>query len=75
MRAEMTELLAGLRVLGANSGSNRQGVFTDRIGVLSNDFCMNLLDMTTHWTPTSESQDSDVGRNGANGAERWRQSC
>ena len=68
---EMTVLVAGLRVLGANSGNNRQGVFTDRIGVLSNDFCMNLLDMTTHWTPTSESQDSYVGRNGANGAERW----
>ena len=68
---EMTVLVAGLRVLGANSGDNRQGVFTDRIGVLSNDFCMNLLDMTTHGTPTSESQDSYVGRDEANGAERW----
>ena len=68
---EMTVLLAGLRVLGANSGSNRQGVFTDRIGVLSNDFCVNLLDATIHWTPTSETQDSYVGRSGANGPERW----
>ncbi|MEC8095893.1 MAG: catalase/peroxidase HPI [Cyanobacteriota bacterium] len=68
---EMTVLLAGLRVLGANSGSNRQGVFTDRIGVLSNDFCVNLLDATIHWTPTSETQDSYVGRSGVNGPERW----
>ena len=68
---EMTVLLAGLRVLGANSGSNRQGVFTDRVGVLSNDFCVNLLDMTTQWTPTSETQDSYIGRNGDNGPERW----
>ena len=67
----MTVLLAGLRVLGANSGSNRQGVFTDRVGVLSNDFCVNLLDMTTQWTPTSETQDSYIGRNGDNGPERW----
>ena len=68
---EMTVLLAGLRVLGANSGSNRQGVFTNRVGVLSNDFCVNLLDMTTQWTPTSETQDSYIGRNGDNGPERW----
>lgn len=68
---EMSVLLAGLRVLGANSGNNRQGVFTKRVGVLSNDFCVNLLDMTTQWTPTSETQDSYIGRNGDNGPERW----
>ncbi len=71
---EMTVLLAGLRVLGANSGGNRQGVFTDRIGVLSNDFCVNLLQMTTRWTPTSEAQDSYVGRNVQDGSERWKAS-
>ncbi|TCD58741.1 catalase/peroxidase HPI [Synechococcus sp. BS56D] len=68
---EMTVLLAGLRVLGANTAGNRQGVFTQSIGVLSNDFCVNLLDMTTHWTPTSEAQDAYLGRDSTTGAERW----
>ncbi|TCD56972.1 catalase/peroxidase HPI [Synechococcus sp. BS55D] len=68
---EMTVLLAGLRVLGANTAGNRQGVFTQSIGVLSNDFCVNLLDMTTHWIPTSEAQDAYLGRDSTTGAERW----
>ena len=68
---EMTVLLAGLRVLGANTGGNRQGVFTTNVGVLSNDFCVNLLDMTTRWTPTNEAQDAYVGHDSASGAERW----
>jgi len=68
---EMTVLLAGLRVLGANSGGNRQGVLTNRVGVLSNDFCTNLLDMTTRWTPTNDAQDSYIGRDNANYKERW----
>ena len=67
----MTVLLAGLRVLGANTGGNRQGVFTHNTGVLSNDFCVNLLDMTTRWTPTSETQDAYVGHDSSSGAERW----
>ena len=67
---EMTVLLAGLRVLGANTGGNRQGVFTDRVGVLSNDFCVNLLDMSTRWTPTSEAMEAYIGRD-AQGSERW----
>jgi catalase-peroxidase len=67
---EMTVLIAGLRVLGANTGGNRQGVLTDRIGVLSNDFCVNLLDMTTVWSPTSEAMEGYSGRD-AGGAERW----
>ena len=68
---EMTVLLASLRVLGANTGGNRQGVFTANVGVLSNDFCVNLLDMTTHWTPTREAQDAYVGHDRASGVERW----
>jgi catalase-peroxidase len=48
---EMTVLLGGLRVLGANFGNSQHGVFTDRIGVLSNDFFVNLTDMTYVWEP------------------------
>ncbi len=67
---EMTVLLAGLRVLGANSGGNSQGVLTDRVGVLSNDFCVNLLDMSIRWSPNSEAMESYIGRD-AQGSERW----
>ena len=67
---EMTVLLAGLRVLGANSGGNSQGVLTDRVGVLSNDFCVNLLDMSIRWSPTSEAMEGYIGRDGQ-GSERW----
>ena len=66
----MTVLLAGLRVLGANSGGNSQGAFTDRVGVLSNDFCVNLLDMSIRWSPTSEAMEGYIGRDGQ-GSERW----
>lgn len=48
---EMTVLVGGLRVLGANYGDTRHGVFTDRVGVLTNDFFVNLLDMNIKWTP------------------------
>ena len=67
---EMTVLVAGLRVLGANSGGSRHGVLTDRIGVLSNDFCVNLLDMTTHWTPVDDAMESYIGCDGS-GQKRW----
>ena len=67
---EMTVLIAGLRVLGANTAGNRQGVFTDRVGVLSNDFCLNLLDMSIRWSPTSEAMETYIGRD-STGAERW----
>ena len=50
---EMTVLLGGLRVLGANSGGSAHGVFTDRVGTLTNDFFVNLLDMGTEWMPTA----------------------
>ncbi len=51
---EMTVLIGGLRVLGANFGGSKNGVFTDRVGVLSNDFFVNLTDMTYVWEPAGE---------------------
>jgi catalase-peroxidase len=51
---EMTALLGGLRVLGANAGGSKHGVFTDRPGVLTNDFFVNLLTMATEWRPTAD---------------------
>ena len=51
---EMTVLVGGLRVLGANAGGSKHGVFTDRPGTLTNDFFVNLLDMGTEWKPTSD---------------------
>lgn len=54
---EMTVLIGGMRVLGANFGQTKHGVFTDRTGALTNDFFVNLLDMGTVWKPTSEERD------------------
>ena len=71
---EMTVLLAGLRVLGANSGGNLEGVFTHRIGVLSTDFFLNLLDMDTTWAPTDQTDNHYEGRDRDTGALRWRAS-
>ena len=51
---EMTVLVGGLRVLGANAGGSKHGVFTDKPGVLTNDFFVNLLTMATQWQPTSD---------------------
>ncbi|MCW0398333.1 Catalase-peroxidase [Xanthomonas sacchari] len=68
---EMTVLVGGLRVLGANSGQSAHGVFTDRPGVLSNDFFANLLDMGTEWKATSEMKDIYEGRDRKNGAVKW----
>ena len=68
---EMTALIGGLRVLGANAGQAAHGVFTQRVGQLSNDFFVHLLDMGTVWQPTSEAQDLFEGRDRASGALRW----
>ncbi len=68
---EMTVLVGGLRVLGANRGGSRHGVLTDRPGVLSNDFFVNLLDMATAWTPTSSAADLFEGRDRRTGKLRW----
>ncbi|HEY8409134.1 MAG TPA: catalase/peroxidase HPI [Gaiellaceae bacterium] len=65
---EMTVLVGGLRALGANVGGSPNGVFTDRPGVLTNDFFVNLLDMGTEWT---RSGDVYEGRDRATGELRW----
>lgn len=68
---EMTVLLGGMRVLNTNFDGSGHGVFTDRPGVLTNDFFVNLLDMNTVWNPTSESRDLFEGRDRATGALKW----
>jgi catalase-peroxidase len=68
---EMTVLVGGLRVLGANVGSSPHGVFTKRPGTLTNDFFVNLVDMGTDWTPTSEEAEEFEGRDRATGASKW----
>ena len=68
---EMTALVGGLRVLGANAGQAAHGVFTQRVGQLSNDFFVHLLDMGTVWQPMSEAQELFEGRDRASGALRW----
>jgi len=68
---EMTVLVGGLRVLGANSGGSKHGVFTARVGVLSNDFFVNLLDMGTVWKPTSEASETFTGLDRNSGQQKW----
>ena len=67
---ECTVLVGGLRVLGANSGGSRHGVFTERVGLLSTDFFVNLLDMDTVWGPGT-SDNLYEGRSRADGSLRW----
>jgi catalase-peroxidase len=67
---EMTVLVGGLRVLGANVGQAAHGVFTKRAGALTNDFFVNLLDMSTAWQPSSTDGVYE-GRDRATGAARW----
>jgi catalase-peroxidase len=67
---EMTVLVGGLRVLGANAGNAREGVFTQDVGRLTNDFFVNLLDATTEWEAT-ESKNLFRGRNRHTGAPTW----
>jgi len=68
---EMTVLVGGLRVLNANVGQSRHGVFTERPETLTNDFFVNLLDMGTKWTAASEAGDLFEGRDGATGDLKW----
>jgi catalase-peroxidase len=68
---EMTVLVGGLRALNVTSGQTGYGVFTDRPGTLSNDFFVNLLDMSTKWTKSSASAGVYEGRNRATGELRW----
>ncbi|ALK35007.1 catalase/peroxidase HPI [Burkholderia plantarii] len=68
---EMTVLLGGLRVIGANVGGAKHGVLTDRPEALTNDFFHNLLDMGTEWKPVSDANDEYEGRDRETGAVRW----
>ncbi len=68
---EMTVLVGGLRVLGANSGQSRQGVFTQRPGVLTTDFFSHLLDMGTTWKAVADGADSFEGCDRQTGAVKW----
>ena len=68
---EMTVLIGGLRVLGANAGGSAHGVFTQRPGALTNDFFVNLLDMGTVWKPTSEAAQEFQGSDRASGKPKW----
>ena len=68
---EMTVLVGGLRVLGANHGGSQHGVFTDRPGQLTNDFFVNLCDMGIQWKPTSAESDAFEARCRKTGAVKW----
>jgi catalase-peroxidase len=68
---ELTVLVGGLRVLGVNTARSKHGVFTTRPGSLTNDFFINLLDMNTQWTATSESKEVYEGRDRKSGELKW----
>lgn len=68
---EMTALVGGMRVLGANFDGSKNGVFTDRVGVLSNDFFVNLLDMRYEWKATDESKELFEGRDRETGEVKY----
>ena len=68
---EMTVLLGGLRVLGANYDGSSNGVFTDHPGVLSNDYFVNLLDVRTKWSPTDQSAQLFEGKDRSSGELKW----
>jgi len=68
---EMTVLIGGMRVLNANVGQSKHGVFTNRPETLTNDFFVNLLDMHTKWQPSSTSEGVYEGRDGATGKIKW----
>ena len=67
---EMTVLVGGLRVLGANASGSKDGVFTDKVGTLTNDFFVNLLDMKTEWQPT-EAKNRFHGVDRKTGQQTW----
>ena len=70
--AEMAVLVGGLRVLGANAGGSKHGVLTSRVGQLTNDFFVNLLDMNTAWKQVDDEGDEEfVGSDRASGQQKW----
>ncbi len=68
---ETTALVGGMRVLGTNTDGSKHGVFTDRVGVLSNDFFVNLLDMRTEWRPVDAEAEVLEGRDRKSGKVKY----
>lgn len=68
---ELTVLVGGLRAINVNAGGSHHGIFTDRPGSLTNDFFVNLLDMSTAWTPTSDACELFEGRDRSTGELKW----
>ncbi|MFP5486856.1 MAG: peroxidase family protein, partial [Acidimicrobiia bacterium] len=68
---EMTALVGGMRVLGANAGESNHGVLTDRVGQLTNDFFVNLLDMSVAWEPTDDTENEYVAKDRSTGDVKW----
>jgi len=68
---ELTVLIGGLRALGANHGGSKHGVFTDKPGVLTNDFFVNLLDIDTEWKASETAENVYEGHDRASGALKW----
>ena len=68
---ELTALVGGLRVLGANHGGTKHGVFTDKVGTLTNDFFVNLLDMGTVWKVSESAENVYEGSDRASGQAKW----
>ena len=68
---EMTVLVGGMRALNANTGQSAYGVFTDRPGTLSNDFFVNLLDMSTQWSKSAKTEGLYEGRDRKTGNVKW----
>ena len=68
---EMTALIGGLRVIGANHGGTKHGVFTQTPGALTNDFFVNLLDMGTQWKSSETAENVYEGRDRASGEVKW----
>jgi catalase-peroxidase len=68
---ELTALVGGMRVLGANTGGSKHGVFTRKPGTLSNDFFVNLLDMSTVWAPIDKDAETFEGKDRKTGKRKW----
>ena len=68
---ELTVLVGGLRALGANHGGSKHGVFTDKPGLLTNDFFVNLLDMGTEWKASDTAENVYQGHDRSSGAAKW----
>ena len=68
---EMTVLVGGMRALDANADGSDHGVFTDQPGTLTNDFFVNLLDMSTKWQPSAENEGLYEGMDRQSGEQKW----